>query len=97
MEKIKIKKFDLGKLFLGTLSLSIIPMIIFTIITFATTPKNSNTIIYCMFGIIIGPVIYGAVVILFGISYNWLSPKMGQFEIDIEKENKENVPQKVET
>ena len=92
MEKIKIKKFDLGKLFLGTLSLSILPMIIFAIITFATTPKNSNAIIYYMLGIIISPVIYGAVGVLFGVSYNWLSPKMGQFEIDIEKENKENVP-----
>lgn len=84
MKKIRIKKFNLKQLFLGIAAISILPLILLSIGMLIGMNANPGALLYCITSILLGPILYGLVGMLFGLGYNWFSPKIGQFEIEIE-------------
>ncbi|WP_053983522.1 hypothetical protein [Niameybacter massiliensis] len=84
MKKIKVKKISLKYLFLGIIALSFLPLLILSVLMLVVSPMDSSMLLYCMTVMILGPILYGGIAVLFGLGYNWLSPKIGQFEIQVE-------------
>lgn len=87
-KKFRIKKFNLRSVFFGALSLGIIPAVfqfflwgINIMVTGDTIAPLIGIFIYCLFT----PVIFGLMAVVILAGYNWFSPRIGQFEIEIEE------------
>ena len=87
MKKVIIRKFNLKTLFNGIVAISI-PLFlvvgILGIIGGITAGQGWNVVTYYLISILIGPVIYGIIGMVLGLAYNKISPKLGQFEIEVE-------------
>lgn len=84
----KIKHLKLSKVFLGSVVLGIIPaliqfvlLIVGILATSAPLYNILSTFMYCAFM----PIGIGVAGVVVGAGYNWLSPKIGQFEIELEE------------
>lgn len=91
MKKMRIKKINLKQVFLGVAAISILPIIIMAIMMLIGMDDNPGVLLYCGTTIILGPILYGLVGVVFGIGYNLFSPKIGQFEIEIDIEDELDV------
>lgn len=93
MQTVKIKKIRVKSAFKAILLALTIPwgigVIIFILSAIATYTSKSlsvEQVIGSIIPLLYMPIIYAAVAILFVFSYNWLAPKFGGLEIEIEKE-----------
>lgn len=84
----KVKHLKLSKMFLGSVVLGIVPaliqLVLLTIGTVSTGSLLQNILpifIYCAFM----PIAIGIAGVIIGTVYNWLSPKIGQFEVELEE------------
>lgn len=89
MRKVRIKKFSLTSVFKSVIMALVIPytIIIFIFILMSAQNYSGKSIVTLLIPIIIAPVIYGLVFMLFAASYNWLAPKFGGLEIEIKDED----------
>lgn len=84
----KVKHLKLSKMFLGSVVLGIVPaliqLVLLTVGIVSTGSLLQNilpTFIYCAFM----PIAIGIAGVVIGAVYNWLSPKIGQFEVELEE------------
>lgn len=97
MKKINIKRLSLRGIFFGILSSLGGPTIIIGICIILGNLSVSEGKIGMMgmiCYILMVPIVYGLVGMAIGLSYNWLSPKIGGFSIEIEEEL-ENISQEI--
>ena len=87
----KIKHLKLSKVFRGAVTMGIVPAVIQLVSAVITTiSANSgiqgtiSSILYCL----LMPIVIGIGCVALGAAYNWLSPKIGQFEIELEEVEK---------
>ena len=94
MKIVRIKKFNVKSVFKSVLLAFAIPWTIGVIIlvlsaiasTITSRPLDVEQAIGSIIPFIFMPILYAAVAILFVLSYNWLAPKFGSLEIQIDSE-----------
>lgn len=87
MKKVIIKKFNLKTLFNGIVAISIpffLVVGLFGVIGGIISGQGWSVATYYLISILIGPVAYGLIGMILGLAYNKVSPKLGQFEIEVE-------------
>ncbi|MEG0013169.1 MAG: hypothetical protein RSA01_03695 [Clostridium sp.] len=92
MKKVSIKRISLRGIFFGIISLIGVPMgILAVIMILGSMGSNGDKgmIMGSLCMILIAPIIYGGVGMIFGLSYNLLSPKIGCFKIELEDEEED--------
>lgn len=84
----RIKHLKLSKVFMGCIAVGIVPafiqfvlMCIGILMTGAILQSIFSTLMYCLFM----PIAFGVGGVVIAAGYNWLSPKVGQFEIELEE------------
>ncbi|MEG0502441.1 MAG: hypothetical protein RSA85_06170 [Cellulosilyticaceae bacterium] len=87
----KVKKLKLSSIFRGSVAVGIIPALLqFVVVLLSLVATDSVgeeiifTILYCLFI----PVSLGVIGVVLGLSYNWLSPKIGHIEVELEEVEK---------
>jgi ABC-type molybdate transport system permease subunit len=84
LKKIEIKRFEPKSAFKTVLISASIPYIVFfsmMVISAALNNQIEKTLLLIL-PVILAPVLYGLVALLFVASYNWLAPKLGGLIIE---------------
>lgn len=94
--RLKVKKFIPKTVFKAVLMATAIPFIIFAILfilerTLGLTLSGNNAIFLSLLYLLISPIVYGVIFILLAISYNWLAPKFGGLEVDVDDTFKKEI------
>lgn len=94
MSKVKIVRFIPDSVYKTIIFASVIPWIIWFIGVFISTvvktisSQNAGSaakLIATLLPLFLWPILYGLVFLIFIASYNWLAPKFGGLEIEIEE------------
>lgn len=88
MKKVIVKRFTPTSVFKTVAMAVAIPFMLFfciaVLISLFGINSNGVNAFAVIFPFIIMPIIYGLVFMLFAASYNWLAPKFGGLELEIE-------------
>lgn len=93
MKKLEITRISLRSIFKGIISLTTLLMLMLcgSLILVILTNKETDkvlSIIQVLCVMVLSPILCGGVGIVFGISYNWLAPKIGGFKVEVKDDTK---------
>ncbi|MGL4737426.1 MAG: hypothetical protein ACRCW2_08245 [Cellulosilyticaceae bacterium] len=87
-KKYRIKHLKLSKVFMGCVALGIVPaamqllfMLIGILMSGDMLQSIGASLVYCL----LMPITFGIGGVVIAAGYNWISPKVGQFEIELEE------------
>lgn len=85
MKKFEVKHIDLKNIFLGTVSFVTLPCIVMGTLAIicSIVEKNGELLTYGVVYSCVYPIILGIISVIFGLSYNVLSEKIGCLKISL--------------
>lgn len=94
MKKLQVKRFAPKSVFKSLLwaiaipYIVIVPIVILCMI-YSISSSGGFKILGTILYLLLIPIIYGLIFMLFAASYNWLAPKFGGLEVSVEEKDEE--------